>query len=242
MDLISKGKFQFNTEEALKTGLYVSGTPGCGKSDIAMYCVDKLRALGVKCVVVDPSQDWVKRYPCSNIVSFFNGDRVGNYIEKVNLDGMTILDTSHMTIIQIQQFTELFCRLLYKAQIKIPEEKRKFYFILFEEAQTEFPQGIMRAKRMQNVIRLLTQGRNFKIRVGMITQFAATLDKDCLKFSKQRYFGWTDEYNDVKYISNFIGDEAAESLRYFKSGEFLYSFPPQNLLEKIYINPYKAKS
>lgn len=256
MDLISKGKFQFNTEEALKTGLYVSGAPGSGKSDIVMMCIDRLRSAKnvplpdttrviqgdhIHCVIFDPSQDWMSRYPASHVTTL-KVDSGQSYLENIHLNGVEIIDCSNLTILQIQQLAELFSKALYKAQSKIPKEKRNVYFIIFEEAQTEFPQGALRAKRFQNVVRILTQGRNYFLRVGMVTQFAAMLDKDAVKWAKQRYFGWTDEKNDRNYIANFIGDEAAEGLKYFKSGDFLYYWPSSNILEKFHISPYKAKS
>jgi len=55
---------------------------------------------------------------------------------------------------------------------------------------------------------------------------------------KQRYLGWTDERNDVKYIEGFIGDKASE-LKHLKAGEFIYSHPTKNILEKIQINPHE---
>ena len=253
MDLLSVSEFQFDTEEALKTGFYTSGTPGCGKSDVAMYCIDALRKAeaiplsnsnrvisgeDIHCIIFDPSQDWMERYPASHVTTFNIGS-VRSYIEGIHLNGVEIIDCSNLTILQIQELAELFCRLLYKAQSEIPKDKRKFYFIVFEEAQTEFPQGSMRAKKFQNVYRILAQGRNYNIRVGMITQFAATLDKDAMKYARQRYFGWTSELNDVKYVSHFIGEEEAKALKHFKSGEFIYSFPSENILQKIHIDPYQ---
>ena len=240
MELFPTAKFKFNIAEALKSGFYVSGTTGCGKSDIAMRCVDKLRKQGVICIVFDPSQDWLARYPADQFVkpNTLSGKP---FLAEVRLVGTTVVDISTLTLTQTKTLVENFCENIFLQQAMRMPEKRNFYFIVFEEAQTEFPQGILRAKRMQNVVRLLTQGRNFKIRIGMVTQFAAMLDKDAMKFQKQRWFGWTDEKNDSEYISAFIGDEQAETLKYFDSGDFLYYFPSRNILEKIHIHPYKAK-
>ena len=218
----------------------MSGTTGCGKSDIAMRCVDKLRKQGVICIIFDPSQDWLARYPADQFVkpNTLSGKP---FLAEVRLVGTTVVDISTLTLTQTKTLVENFCENIFLQQAMRMPEKRNFYFVVFEEAQTEFPQGILRAKRMQNVVRLLTQGRNFKIRIGMVTQFAAMLDKDCLKFAKQRWFGWTDEKNDVSYVSEWIGDEQAETLKYFDSGDFLYYFPSHNILEKIHIHPYKQK-
>ena len=240
MELFKKGKFQFNVAEALKSGLYVSGTTGCGKSDIAMYCLDKLREKGVISVIFDPSQDWVDRYPASVVTPSNTPNRP---FAQIVLTGATVVDISMCTIEQTKLLVEKFSEQLFLQQARQPKEKRQTYFVLFEEGQTEFPQGALRAKAMQNVVRLATQGRNYKIRVGVVTQFAAMLDKDIMKFMNQRYFGWTAEPNDVDYIGEMLGDdEVAENLKYFDSGDFLYWYPAKNILEQIHINPYGDKS
>ena len=226
--------FKFNVEEALKSGLYTSGTTGCGKTDVAMYCVDQLRKAGVYCAVFDPSQDWLRRYPASNVVTI---DSISS-IDKIHLKSATILDISSLTVPQTQEIVERFCQRIFEFQARTPIENRKKIMIIFEEAHTEFPQGILRAKRMQNAVRLLTQGRNFNIRMGMITQFAALIDKSAIRYMTQRFFGWSDEKNDLDFISSFIGEETAQNLKYLPSGDFIYSFPRENILEKIHIEPY----
>jgi DNA helicase HerA-like ATPase len=138
---------------------------------------------------------------------------------------------------QFQEIADQFCWLLYQYQAKRSLAERKSLFIIFEEAQISFPQGVLTAKRLQNVVRVLTVGRNFKIRVGVITQFAAMLDKSGMRYMRERYFGWTIEPNDVSYLAKFIGDDNAESLRMLKSGEFLHSLPSGDI-EKIAISPY----
>lgn len=246
--------FKFDVAEALKTGYYASGTTGCGKSDVAMNCVDRLRNANpaellpdyqglpeIICIIFDPSQDWLERYPIDNVVSFEFASSPRRYIENIELKDSIIIDISPLTIPATQQLADLFCLAIYLQQSRIPKTRRKFYFIVFEEAHTQFPQGILGAKRMANAVRLLTQGRNYNIRMGMITQFAAMLDKRGMRYMKQRYFGWTDELNDRNYISAFIGDEYASSLKYLKSGEFVYYHPSADILETIYIDPYKLR-
>jgi hypothetical protein len=223
-------------EEALKTGFYLSGTPGSGKSDVAMFCADELRKVGVIVMVWDPSQDWIERYSPINYVLKFKNPPFN--FEEVKLQS-AIFDTSTLTVLQMQEAADRFCWLLYNYQAKIPKEQRKHFFLIFEEAQIMVPQGVMRSKRLQNVLRVITVGRNFKIRIGIVTQFASTVDKDAIKSCRQRYYGWTNEFNDVSYIGKFVGEEEAKNLQYYKAGDFLYQFPNKNVLEKIHINPYK---
>ena len=227
----------FNVAEALKSGFYISGTTGCGKSDIGMYAADVLRTNGAIVITFDPTQDWLSRYPYEVLVSLENVG-VRTYLQSIKLDKSTLIDTSCLTIPQTQELIESFCQSLFNAQAKLKPEQRCQYFVIFEEAQTAFPQGALRATAFQNAVRLLTQGRNFKLRIGMVTQFAAMLDKTALRFATQRYFGWTSEFHDRHYISAFIGKDAANQLRYLKSGEFMYCLPTEDRLEKISIQPY----
>lgn len=233
--------FSFNVAEAMKSGVYASGTTGAGKSDILMYCADALREAGVTVFILDPSQDWMNRFPIRYVVNFNVRDSkaaINNDLSSIQLRD-AIFDISNLTTMQIQEVADQFCWMLFYHQTMLPQQARKPFFIIFEEAQIVLPQGVMKAKRLQNIVRLFTVGRNFGIRVGVITQFASMVDKDAMKYCKQRYLGWTDEMNDVHYIRNFIGEEKAESLKFFHSGEFMYSFPTENILDKIKIEPYK---
>jgi len=234
--------FMFDSEEARKTGFYASGTTGCGKSDIAMLCADALRAADVTVLIFDPSQDWIERYPIDYHIKFNAPTACSTFNNELPSIKMqdTIFDTSNLTTLQLQQVADKFCFLLYKHQAEQSKATRKLYFIIFEEAQIVFPQGAMRAKHLQNVVRLATVGRNFGIRIGTITQFAAMVDKDLTRYFRQKYLGWTDEYNDVRRLSTLIGEEAL-NLKFLKTGEFLYYKPASGILEKIAILPYKSR-
>ena len=236
METLSRTKeFSFDVEEAFRSGFYISGAPGSGKSDVAMYAIDMLIEAGAIVFILDPSQDWLERYTAINYVVNFKNPPFN--LEEIKVKSC-IIDTSTLTVLQLQEVADRFCWLLYWHQAQIPKQQRQQIFVLFEEAQMVFPQGVMRAKRLQNVVRLITVGRNYKLRAGLVTQFAAMVDKDSIKSARQRYFGWTDEVNDVAYISAIVGNEEAKNLRYYKPGEFLLNYPAKNILEKIRINPY----
>jgi hypothetical protein len=95
----------------------------------------------------------------------------------------------------------------------------------------------MRSKLYQNTVRVMTQGRNFKVRFMCITQFAALIDKNAMRYMKQRYFGYTDEPNDVDYIARIVGKNEAEKLQSLDVGEFVYF--NRGKLSKIQIKPYE---
>lgn len=81
----------------------------------------------------------------------------------------------------------------------------------------------MRSKKYQEALWIVTTGRNFRIRFGLITQWCALIDKTVIKFPRQRYFGYSDEKNDKEYLRNFIGDWVNE-LESLNVGEFVYDY------------------
>jgi len=208
-----EGLETLNFKEALANGLYTSGTRGCGKSDLNMLIAEKLISEGVIVVVFDPSTDWktrssIQKYvvvqPCAQIE-----------IPRESL----IYDLSVLTIAQQKRFVENFNRELFDHQIK--NKSDQWYFCIYEESHQYFPQGCMRAKAFEYSVRLLTQGRNFKISMALVTQFSSMLDKDCMKFMCQRFFGASNEANDIRYLKGFLGKDAT-SLKTLEAGEFFY--------------------
>jgi tRNA splicing ligase len=73
---------------------------------------------------------------------------------------------------------------------------------------------------------------------GGITQFASMLDKNAMRYMKQRYFGATNERNDVKYVSSFLDNdsELTKKLKVLAHGVFIYNYNGNSRLE---IRAYK---
>jgi DNA helicase HerA-like ATPase len=146
-----------------------------------------------------------------------------------------IYDLSTITLSQQREFVERFNRTLVESQIR--STKEQWYFCIFEEAHTYFYQGSMRSTAMQYTVRALTQGRNFRISMSLVTQFSSMLDKDTMKFMVQRYFGASNEPNDVSYLKGFLNKQAQE-LKTLNSGEFLYF--NKGKISKVSIEPYES--
>jgi len=228
--------FPFDYEEALKSGIYISGTTGTGKSDIAMYIADHLMKQGVTIIIFDPSQDWINR---SSIPHYRNPTR--NPVRTIP-EHSVIYDLSEATPRQQQTFVETFCQTIMLTQAM--KKQRKQYFLIFEEAHTYFPEGCMRAKRCQNTMRMMTQGRNYKVRFACITQFASLIDKNAMRYMKQRYFGYTDEPNDVEYVTSMFPKafrpQAERYLRTLKTGQFIYKHGEN--IDVFTIKPFHTKT
>jgi hypothetical protein len=228
----------FNTEEAMKSGTYISGTTGTGKSDIAMYQAEQLMKEGIIVIVFDPSQDWPRRSFLEHYWKITS--QLAEMYEWIP-DHSSIFDISELSVKQAQRFVEGFCNAIMTQQAKPKcmfnvdqleacendvcqkcefrkadnkdiycNWKPKRYFLIFEEAHMYFPQGCMTAIAMQNTVRMMTQGRNFGVRFCCITQFASMIDKKAMRYMRQRYFGYTDEPNDTEYILRMFPKEFKE--------------------------------
>lgn len=132
-----------------------------------------------------------------------------------------VFDISRLTILRQKEFVENFCKSLF--ELRVNSSYRPKTFVWFEEAHLFFPEGSMRSKKYQEALRIITTGRNFNIRFGLITQWCALIDKTVIKFPRQKFFGYTDEKNDKEYIRNFIGKRVDE-LETLEVGQFLYDF------------------
>jgi len=222
--------FNFDVSEALQNGIYTVGTRGCGKSDLNMMLAERLMKEGVIVLVFDPSMDWLKRSNVSKYTAVHPYTTVSIPTESM------IYDLSPLTPSQQREFVERFNRALVEYQIS--STKEKWYFCIFEEAHTYFYQGSMRSKAMQYTVRALTQGRNFRISMALVTQFSSMTDKDAMKFMVQRYFGTSNEPNDIGYLRGFLGKDA-EQLKTLDNGSFLYF--NKGKISKVGIEAYESE-
>jgi len=210
--------------EAMRTGIFISGTTGSGKSNLGLIIADLLMKNNIIVYVVDPSQVWrnssvlrVLRMEYPMTVKWKDG----------TVAESTVFDVSFLTYPQRLEFVEKFCRTLLDARKK--STHRQATFVFFEEGQLYFSQGTMRSpKSFDSSVELVTNGRNFGVRYGVITQFPSSIDKLLIKITKQRYFGWTNEPNDIGYIEGIIGKEMAKELPNLDVGEFIYSYAGRN--------------
>jgi hypothetical protein len=225
--------FMVDLEEALRSGVYVCGTTGIGKTDIGMYIASLLMKHGIMVIVFDSSQDWQTR---SNVPQY----RIlrSCFVQDVPQTSQ-IYDTSMLSIPQQQALVELFCQKLMKYQAEISNALRREYFLIFEEASTCFPEGCMKAKKFQNTVKMMTQGRNYKVRFMAMTQFSSLIDKNVMRYMKQRYFGYSDEKSDVCYVASFIGKENTKTLKTLELGQFLYY--NKGKVKLIEIEPYATE-
>jgi hypothetical protein len=231
-ETLTKNGFEVNVQEAFKNGLFIAGSTGSGKSDVAMEAVTQLPKSTV-IVVFDPSQDWQNR---SSIGRYMTLET--SFIEKLPQDSI-IYDISLLSTQQTQRLVENFSERLMRQQAETPKSQRKQYFIVFEEGHEYFSEGVLRAKRLESTVKIMTRGRNFRIRFACITPFSSLIDKKAMKYMAQRYFGYTSEPNDIRYLREFLKEDV-EKLKTLKAGEFMYY--SRGKVELTTIRPFKTKT
>lgn len=220
---------KLDVQEALASGIYTCGTRNTGKSDLNMIIADIMRNNDVTVLVFDPSCDWLKRSGIQKYLTVQPFTPIAIPTESM------IYDLSLLTSPEQKSYVERFNRTLFEHQISNGEQ---WYFCIYEEAHQYFPQGCLRARAFQYSVRLLTQGRNFRISMALITQFSSMLDKDTLKFMQQRFFGASNEPNDLRYLHGFLGKDA-EQLKTLDNGSFLYF--NKGKISKVGIEPYESE-
>ena len=211
--------FTIDLDEVMKTGIAITGTSHSGKSNLGFVVADMLMKNGVTVFVVDPSQTWMQNSSIPNVVSVMWNRQIT--WQDGTAAQSTVFDVSRLTVLQQKWFVEKFCKTIFEHRVRLTY--RPATFIFFEEAHLFFPEGSMRSKGYQEALRIITVGRNFRIRFGLVTQWSALIDKTVLKFPRQKWFGYTDEKNDKEYLRNFIGKRVDE-LETLGVGQFIYDY------------------
>lgn len=222
--------FNVDIKEVFESNALILGSRHTGKSDVAMLICDRAKKEGAIVVVFDPSLDWIAR---SSIMRYIRVDRPRSLEVP---DQSVIYDISLLSPMQQTKIVERFSKRLFKAQAEATD--RKQYLVIFEEAHTYFPQGCMRAKKLQNTVRLLSVGRNVDIACVLISQFASMLDKFAVKHSlSQTWFAFTKEPSDIRYLKQIL-DEDVEQLTKLEDGQFVYL--TRDKVSKISIKPHRS--
>jgi adenine/guanine phosphoribosyltransferase-like PRPP-binding protein len=189
----------FDVEECLSSGVFISGLPGSGKSQLAMNIAKTLAENNVVLFIVDPIQIWIKEfYPVKNHIQVQPKN-----LPRIDWNTHCIFDTSTLSDKEQLEFIELLCSEMRKVARSTQQEKPN-RIIIFDECQTAMPDNVLQKKRGQHTKQLLTEGRNLKIRYMAITQSPATCDKLLINLAHQCYFFRGNE-NDMKYVRRLIG-------------------------------------
>jgi len=212
----------FDVEVALRCGFCVFGNSGSGKTNLAKLLAEKLRQRGIIVYVLDSSRQWFD-FPFNHTIEV-SRDRT-----RYEWVGSTLFDISGLNINDKVKFANMLCQTLLDSHIKAycPWE-----FVVFEEAQLFLSNNALRnLSKYGSVLNLVSMGRNYNLRYGLISQFPSYVDKYLVRNTQQRYFGYIFEPNDYRYARQILGKEWVQKLKTLEVGEFLYQC--KNRVQKI---------
>lgn len=207
--------FPFSLSEALKSGVFISGITQSGKTNLALLIAKHLIDQAITVFAFDPSRAWHKlKHHVDSLVIDNNTHQLAYDPKRSTLFDISLLLVEQQKEVVQKVVSDLFMNAL-------ENKKHNPTIVFFEEAQLYLPQGSLSAKVSQEILRLITVGGNFKLRYVLITPFASSVDKSAIKACKQKYLGFSDEPNDVRYLKSFLAKRVYE-LKTLNTGEFLY--------------------
>ena len=209
-------EFEIDVKELLRSGCIIIGGKGTAKSNLAMTITDMLMRIGVTVKVFDISKAWQRSsVPC--VVEITNNIRMD-----INLYQSIVFDLCKLTPNDAKRFITLVLAKEWNMQTSLTEEQRKPIVFVFEECQLLTPNGSLRSNEAQQVLRLMSTGRNFELGYLAISQRPTLVDPTVFELSFIRYFSRCDGFNDLKRIAEYIGSEKARQLQKLRLGEFMY--------------------
>jgi len=207
--------FTIDLNEALRSGVFIAGGKGTTKSNLGKIIAQKLMEKNVTVKVFDISRAWLK----SSIPYVYK--ITTNIRSDVNLYRSVIFDLSVLLPKDTKRFISLILAKEWDMQVRLTELQRKWIVYVFEEVQDLIPQGRLRSNEAQQVLRLFTTGRNYKMSYVAITQRPALTDTSVFELTFQKYFARMNGENDLRKVANYIGAKAYD-LEKLRIGEFFY--------------------
>jgi len=181
----------------LKTGAFISGSKGSGKTTLAMSLADSLMREGCILKVFDISGKWRTKSSIPNLYIPINST-----LPNIPLYTSITFDLTLLTPRDMRNFITRVLRHDFERQVRSTE--RKWIVYVFEECQLLIPQGKLRSNVAQEVLRILTVGRNYNISYIAITQRPATVDTTVLELTDVQFFGKCTGQNDLKKLVTML--------------------------------------
>jgi len=212
---IKPSDFEIDVNEALRSGVFICGGKGTTKTNLAKIITDKLLRLGYVVKVFDISKAWLK----SSIPYVY--EITMNIRMDTSLYRSVIFDLSRLLPKDAKRFISLILAAEWDMQVRLTEQQRRWIVYVFEETQMLTPQGHLRSNEAQQILRLMTTGRNYNLGYIAITQRPALCDTSVFELTFQKYFARMNGENDLRKVANYIGAKAYD-LEKLRLGEFFY--------------------
>lgn len=202
----------FDVDACLRSGLVLFGGSGCGKSTLGKAIVRKLSANGITSYIVDSSRAWTNEG--------YDVIEVSRSIDRYEWNREnTVFDVAYLTVNEKTIFANTLAGSLMDDHISGTVEGAEI--LVLEEAELFLSNNSLRSHALENLLTLVSTGRNFNVRFIAISQVPSGIDKLPIKLCEQRFFGRLSEPNDVRYVKQILPKESVEQLKRLETGCFI---------------------
>jgi len=209
-----KKQLCFDLEEAKRTNVLISGANATGKSRLAMLLAHTLRRNGFDVLVFDNSGVWKELSDIPHYCLVPNRNKV-----KIRLSRNCILDMSLLRPSAQRRLVDEILEYLWIASVNLPE--KTWQFVVLEELQLYA--RFLRGKLSENIYRIMSTGRNQKLRVIGICPDLALVDSLFIRLCSQRYhFRLSIEENSLRKFRRYYGSDMARVVQHLDTGFCLY--------------------
>ena len=218
---ISKFNIPFDIEEAQKSNILISGTNHTGKSRLACSLCSILQTINWKIVCFDNTGVWrqISDLPRFYQVTEQNIDLESKTVNYPFFNQSVIYDTSLLIPDHRKLFVDKVLRDLWNSRVNNPSNQ--WILIALEEAQL-FMKNI-RGSAGQNLLRIASAGRNWKVRILALTVDLALIDPSIIRLCGQRYHGRLGiEDNGKRKFRGYYGGDWCRIAQELDLGYFIY--------------------
>jgi len=208
--------FEFDLNEGLRSGTMIIGGKGTGKTNLCKLIAKEYIAKSNIVKVFDVSSAWLENTPIPNYVEV-----VPSTILDISLYKSCVFDLSKLYVKQIKSFVAQVIAQEFQLQVKTPKALRKWIIYCFEDSVISLPRNRLSSIEAEELMRLITVGRNYDLGYIGIVQRPALSDTTVFELSAQKYIGRLDGENDKRKLRNYIDDDV-QHLDSLEIGEFLY--------------------
>jgi len=207
-------RLPLDTEELERSNLLITGTNQQGKSLCAMSICDLLMGQNWKILVFDNVGHWRTKssvpvyYPVNHATMAYILPR-----------GSMIYDISLLLPVYQKQFVEQVLNDVWSSKIAYPTDQ--WILVVFEEFQLYGSNT--RGQDSQSILRIMSVGANWKIRVLGITPDLSLVDCAFIRLAQQRYhFKLANEPNAKERFKRYYGTDSTYTARFLDVGHCLY--------------------
>lgn len=172
----------FDLPECQRSNLLISGTNNTGKTNLACLVASVLQRLGWRVVAFDSSGAWLEQsdipvYATVNFDSESETFKIPLFQDSILYD-LTLLLPTEQT-----QFVDLVLLDLRHRQLE--SDRKRWTMVFLEEAQLYCKN--VRGTVSQNILRIMSVGRNQRVRVCCVSPDLALLDNSFIRLTGQRF-------------------------------------------------------